>query len=349
EGPEAYRAALAFGNTTVIDMFGQYSAFTHKTSLRGLATREADEAAPLVSLLITAPGGHGTQDPQVVVSTVTSSQECQVAVSAQLEGGASFVKLIYDAGESWSPKAVPTLSKEVLAGCIEAAHARGVLAIVHALTLREAREAIEAGADGLAHGIVDTLPDPAFAQLVAARGAFIIPTLAVTFGAARQHNDAVILADPGLEPYLSRSSLDNLKASSPDGFFLGVKPSVTQETVRQLKAAHVPILAGSDCSNLQTAVGATLHQELELLVTAGLTPIEALTAATSLPSARFRMPDRGRIAPGLRADLLLVRGDPTTDIRMTRDIVAVWKLGRKLDRDAYRARVAAARQGGGKH
>jgi imidazolonepropionase-like amidohydrolase len=123
-----------------------------------------------------------------------------------------------------------------------------------------------------------------------------------------------------------------------------------QENIRQLKAAHVPLLAGSDCANPRTAVGATLHQELEMLVTTtGFTPTEALTAATSLPAARFKLSDRGRIAPGLRADLLLVRGDPTVDIQLTRSIVAVWKRGKKLDRDAYRAHMEAARQESDRH
>jgi alpha-D-ribose 1-methylphosphonate 5-triphosphate diphosphatase PhnM len=61
-----------------------------------------------------------------------------------------------------------------------------------------------------------------------------------------------------------------------------------------------------------------------------------------LPARCYRLPDRGRIAPGLRADLLLVRGDPTTDILATRDIVAVWKCGVRVDREWYRDRVKEA-------
>ena len=344
-GSEAYSSAQAFGVTTTIDMFGQYSASVTETSLDALSTRGDGEADTVVGLLITAPGGHGAEYSHVVASTATSPQECRAAVNAQLDANASFIKLIYDAGESWSPTAVPTLGREVLASCIQAAHDRGALTIVHTLTLREAHEAIEAGADGLAHGIADTPPSTTFTQLVAARGAFVIPTLAAISGAARHRNDEKLLADPQLEAYLSPKSLTDLKTAFPDGYMLGMKPAITQEAVRHLKAAGVPILAGSDCSNPQTAVGATLHQELELLVASGLTPLEALAAATSVPSARFRLRDRGRIAPGLRADLLLVRGDPTADILATRDITAVWKRGRKLERDAYRVQLEAARQG----
>lgn len=78
--------------------------------------------------------------------------------------------------------------------------------------------------------------------------------------------------------------------------------------------------------------GATLHRELELLVRSGLTPVQALTAATKSTADAFRLRDRGRIVPGQRADLLLVRGDPTRDITATRAILHVWRSGVELER-----------------
>jgi hypothetical protein len=98
-----------------------------------------------------------------------------------------------------------------------------------------------------------------------------------------------------------------------------------------------------------TAHGASLHGELALLVRAGLAPAQALAAATSLPAKRFGLGDRGRIAPGLRADLLLVDGDPTRDITATRAIAGVWKNGYAIDRAlAASAAPAAALPGGGR-
>jgi imidazolonepropionase-like amidohydrolase len=119
--------------------------------------------------------------------------------------------------------------------------------------------------------------------------------------------------------------------------------AATTAAVRQLAAAGVPLLAGTDTA-LPTAAlgvigyGATLHGELELLVQAGLTPTQALAAATSAPAAAFRLTDRGRIQPGARADLTLVEGDPTTDIRNTRNVVAVWKRGVHVDLAAAASR-----------
>lgn len=78
------------------------------------------------------------------------------------------------------------------------------------------------------------------------------------------------------------------------------------------------------------AHGASVHHELQLLVRAGLTPVEALRAATSTPARRFGLADRGRILEGLRADLLLVDGDPTRDISDTLNLRQVWRRGAAL-------------------
>jgi Amidohydrolase family len=75
-----------------------------------------------------------------------------------------------------------------------------------------------------------------------------------------------------------------------------------------------------------------VHRELELLVEGGMSPTQALAAATSVPARAFHLEDRGRIAPGMRADLLLVEGDPTQNILQTRAIVQVWKRGIAIDR-----------------
>ena len=77
----------------------------------------------------------------------------------------------------------------------------------------------------------------------------------------------------------------------------------------------------------RSAHGESLHHEFELLVDAGLSPTEVLQAATSLPARQFGLADRGRVAPGLRADLGLIDGDPTSDIRATRNLQRVWCAG----------------------
>lgn len=91
-------------------------------------------------------------------------------------------------------------------------------------------------------------------------------------------------------------------------------------------------MTGTDAPIPGTTYGASVHGEMTLLVRAGLTPFQALTAATSAPAVCFHLADRGRIRAGMRADMVLVDGDPTSDILATRNIVAVWKRGVRVQR-----------------
>jgi imidazolonepropionase-like amidohydrolase len=93
--------------------------------------------------------------------------------------------------------------------------------------------------------------------------------------------------------------------------------------------AGIPVLAGTDANSApgapaQVPHGSSMHRELELLVDAGLSTVDALRAATVLPAKYFGLDDRGAIAPGRRADLLLVDGDPLAGITATRNVQGVW-------------------------
>jgi imidazolonepropionase-like amidohydrolase len=80
-----------------------------------------------------------------------------------------------------------------------------------------------------------------------------------------------------------------------------------------------------------------LHQEIELLVAAGLSPADVLSGATARAASRFGFVDRGRIAPGLRADLVMLECDPLTNIQCASEIFSVWKRGVSVDRERYRS------------
>ncbi len=103
--------------------------------------------------------------------------------------------------------------------------------------------------------------------------------------------------------------------------------------VKRLSDAGVPVVAGTDAPYPGVFQGEGIHRELELLVEAGLTPLQAITAATH-DAARLMGADAewGAIVPGMAADLLVVRGNPAEDIGATRDIVAVIQRGVVLDR-----------------
>lgn len=339
---DALEQALIFGVTTELDQFAD-----HVMAAKMRAEQKAGNVPGRADLfsagtLVTAPKGHGTEYG-MPIPTITSPSEAQSFVDARIAEGSDWIKLVYDDGKTYGLN-FPTLSKETMRAVIEAAHKRKKLAVVHIGTLAGARDAIDAGADGIVHLFVDRDPDPEFGAFLARHKAFAIPTLIVLKSVSGEAGGATLLNDPRLEPYLNGETRGRLQSAFPR---LPGRPEMSyaaaETSVRQLLAANVPVLAGTDSPNPGTSHGAAMHRELELLVKAGLTPVQALAAGTSVPAKAFHIEDRGRIAVGLRADLLLVNGDPTKDITATRDIAAVWKGGVRLDRTKFAKAVTAAR------
>jgi imidazolonepropionase-like amidohydrolase len=334
--------ALMFGVTTNLDQF---------TDVRMAASMRAEQAAGKAAhradlfsagTLVTAPKGHGTEYG-FEIPTITAPGEAQAFVDARIAEGSDWIKIVYDDGHTYGGK-IPTVSRETMRAVIEASHRRQKLAVVHVQALAAARDAIGAGADGLVHIFADEEPGPDFAKRVAEHKAFVIATLVVEKSMTGVGGGATLVDDARLQPYLHDAARTQLAQAFPRSAKL---PPLTygaaEAAVRQLAARGVTILAGSDAPNPGTAHGAALHRELELLVLAGLTPVQALTAATSAPARAFRLADRGRIAKGLRADLLLVNGDPTRDVTATRDVAGIWKGGAAVDRGGYVKAIADAR------
>jgi len=344
---EALTEALMFGVTTELD---QFTASSLAASLRAeQAAGKARHRADIFSagILVTAPKGHGTEYG-MDIPTISSPTEAQAFVDARIAEGSDWIKIVYDDGLAYG-KPIPTIDAATMRAVIAAAHQRQKLAVVHIGTLADARAAIDAGADGLVHLFVDKDPDPELGKFIAAHKAFVIPTLVVLKSVTGVAGGGTLVDDARMQPYLNAVSKNNLAQGFPR---FAKQPPVSfaaaEASVRQLLASGVPILAGSDAPNPGTAHGAALHRELELLVGAGLTPVQALGAATSASARAFRITDRGRIAKGLRADLLLVNGDPTRDITATRDIAGIWKGGVAIDRAPYAKAIAEARANAGR-
>ena len=336
---------LLFGVTTQIDMFTgvQVMQEVSRKMQAGANTDRADLFS--AGTLVTVPGGHGTEYG-MPIPTITRPDQAQAFVDARIAEGSYFIKIIMEEGSPGNP--VKSLDLATVKAVIGAAHARGKLAVVHISTLKDARAALEAGADGLVHLFVGAAIAPAdldaFVQLARTRKAFVIPTFCVMESIAGLHSED-ILQDAGLTGLLDAGQAAPLQTS----YGKSAKPALLtapSAVTAALAKAGVPVLAGTDAGNAGTQYGISLHHELAALVKAGLSPSEALTAATSAPVKAFRLGQRGRIAAGYKADLVLVDGDPGRDIASTRRIVAIWKDGVSADaqRDQQRARVASERK-----
>ena len=318
-GEQFLRDALQFGVTTELEMGGGEASLALR---KRMAAGDLQDIADLrtASTVVTAPGGHPSQMDGPPFPTFAPGDDAQAFVDARIAEGADFIKIVYE-------HKYPTLTKQQLEELVAAAHRRNKLAVVHVSTQSEARDAIGAGADGLVHVFADSTPAPGFAEFAARHQVFVVPTLSVIEMATAAPGRPWWQGAPHVGPYITPSMRRILDLKFPPGFRPDLKLKHALAAVRALHRAGVTILAGTDAPGPGVAHGLSFHRELELLVRSGLTPREALASATSKPARAFGFRDRGRIAAGLRADLLLVNGDPTRDITATRDIAGIWKLG----------------------
>ncbi len=310
----------------------------------------------------TAPGGHpialvrefapawiawyAARQSAVPLAT---PEEARAAADARAAEGADFVKLVIDA----IPLDAPRLSREVAAALVARAREHGLRSVAHIGTTEDAIDAAEAGVALWVHGVYkERIPDDAIARL-AGYGIPMVATIEVF------DRYASALAPREASP-LEREAFDAALLDAfhpvPEDFDVGRFESwralavdtvaVRSDNVRRLHAAGVTILAGSDA---QSGVfpGPGLHREIAKLVGAGLTPVEAIRAATLEP-ARFLAasdaPDFGNVAVGQRADLLLVDGDPTADVAALAAIRAVLLAGAPVERMPVSAGQAVARR-----
>jgi imidazolonepropionase-like amidohydrolase len=329
---DALRAALTFGVTTELDM-------ASIPEMMGPLRREAAARTDLAdvrsaSVGLTVPDGHphqlrrGMGDP--VWPTATRPAELPGFVADRLAEGADYLKVLVEDGRVLGTP-VPSLDPELLRAAVRAAHERDMPVLVHALTLEAAQQAISAGADALTHLFVDQPHTAGIIERIASSGAFVIPTLTTLASITGQPTGAELAADPRVRPKVEPVWLESLARTR--GSMPRENLDFALATVAALREAGVDVLAGTDASIPDLpglAHGASLHDELRLLVRAGLTPAEALRAATASPARRFGLSDRGRIAEGLRADLVLVAGDPTTAIGDSLSVQGVWRQGARL-------------------
>jgi imidazolonepropionase-like amidohydrolase len=323
----ALQQGIALGVTTQLDMYTSPEKLTKiKTFERADPPNLSDVRT--AGMGATVPGGHPTTmeggKGGNVLPTLTRPDEAQSFVDARIAEGSDYIKVILDNGAEFH-RHFPTLDDATLRAVLQAAHQRGKLVVAHALMADYAKEAIEAGVDGLAHMYEGPPMDEDFGALAAEHHVFVIPTLTTIYLDCGESPGIATAKDPLLSPYIRKQWLQALNVPL-DSKLHSVCDS-TRSGIEQLLASHVPILTGTDAPVPGVTYGASEHEELQLLVAAGLSPVQALAAATSAPARAFRLDDRGQIKPGLRADLLLVQGDPTTDITATRNIVEVWKKG----------------------
>lgn len=336
---KAYGEHLLHGITTVADfsVYGEMLAPIREMTASGAVT------APNLALAVRigVPGGHGTErgwgDHFTLLAN--SPRSAALAMDRALAYRPDVIKVFAD---GWRYGRIPdtnSMDLPTLRTIVERAHAAGIPVITHTVTMEGARIAARAGVDAIGHGVGDGLVDEELIALMRENGTGYAPTMVVY----EPQQDRTMLPEElrGLRPS-ERAREEARRPGEPIPELESRRWTFLRENLRRLKAAGIRIGIGTDAGIEAVYQGSSAIREIRILTEHGFTPAEALAAATGNSAAILRQADRhGRIAPGQRADLILVAGRPDQRIEDLYRVRRVFVGGREVALPALRRLVDA--------
>jgi imidazolonepropionase-like amidohydrolase len=321
---------VAFGITGVQDMGSEFSKVS--------AWRDEIEKGTAIGPRIITSGppvdGGSSDDPKLPMLVARTADQARVAFDQLYKMDVDFIKVL------------SRLPREAYFALAEQARHWDLRMVGHVPSNVTAQEAVEARQKSLEHmfGItksVATEQEAAkFFQRCTLTGTRVSPTL-VLWLRMSHIDDTKLMSDPQLQ--MIPSSIRETWADVSDDASLKIQIWRIYRLVWLAKQAKTEILAGTDTGDPYVIPGVALHDELEQLVEAGLTPREALEAATLAPARFFETEkEMGAIEKGKLADMVLLNGDPLNDIRNVRKVEAVFTHGRLYARKDLDAILDAA-------
>jgi imidazolonepropionase-like amidohydrolase len=294
------------------------------TAFRGIARPDAGPGAP--TLRPTALGASTEEEARAVVREIAATN-------------ADFVKIWVDDRGGSVEKLGPDLYRPI----IEEAHANDLRVIAHIFVAEDARELVEAGVDGFAHLARDVEMDDELVAAIVENGVFVMPNLAVS-ERARNATPPAWADHPMLAETVAPDVVARIRQSyedrSEETAAAGTESfAVMLRTLKKLADAGATLVLGADTGIQDHVQGYMEHYELELIVEAGISPARAIQIATSAPAEVLGV-NTGLLAPGKRADFIVLDANPIYGIENTRQISSVFLGGEELDREGLRARWA---------
>ncbi|HEV8146008.1 MAG TPA: amidohydrolase family protein [Bryobacteraceae bacterium] len=297
---------------TGVNEFGTYGETfePYRKLLASLAT----PPRILFASRLSTPGGHGAEAGRGTDFSyeVVTPRQGRAAVQKALTYRPDVIKVFTDGWRYGAAPDMTSMNEPTLAAICEEAHKHNLPVLTHTVTLARAKIAARAGVDVIAHGVGDAPVDAELIALMKEHRTSYASTLAVY--------------EPGpANPGTARA--ERWRRLLPN--------------VAAMRDGGVTFVVGTDGGEASTPHGVSTLHELELLVQGGLTPTQALIAATRNSAAAMHATDRGTIAEGKIADLLLVEGEPWRTISDIRNTRRVWIGGREVDREALKREIDA--------
>jgi imidazolonepropionase-like amidohydrolase len=265
-----------------------------------------------------------------VLRGVEGPDDALAQVQKAADKGYRFIKIWVDDRGGGQEK----LSEDVYRPLIAEASRRDIAVFAHQQAATDMPPLIDAGVSGFLHGRLGPTLGAEIALAAADRGTFIVPNLGLW-----ELRQETIGRDPFLSVVLPEGQAGRLVTTTEQRRVRPLRDEAREEELRaslaSLRDAGVDIVLGTDAGALPDhPFGYSGHRELEILVRLGMSPMQALVAATGNAARHFRQSDLGLIAPGRRADFLVLEKNPLEDIRNTRAIHAVYLGGQRVDREA---------------
>ncbi len=306
------RATLAAGITTVVDVGGPEASFALRDRLRAGEILGPDLLA--LGPMVTALGSHPCESLyDLALCSFVSGEASGHAIGVQRTArGADGIKIAL-ADADFTPWPTPRLDVAAVAAAVAAAPG---LAVAHTNTPRDVREALDAGVDHLAHPPFGGQPSPDLAARIAEVAAThtTLGAFAGTEGVLDGTLDPQTAADPAVAEawrWVAEhpGSVDPAWREASAAWLAGAVASL-----HVLQEAEATLLPASDAGYLYVPHGAGLHLELQRLSALGFSAEALLASATAGAADALGLPDRGRVAVGKRADLLVLDADPRADL-----------------------------------
>jgi len=314
------------------------------------ADQQAGKLPPTARLMVAGrgigspnagPGGAAYAGMAYEVSTAAESRKAVQELAARK---VDIVKIWVDDRNGRAPKLSPPLYRAI----IDEAHKHGLRINAHVFYHADAVDLVEAGIDGFAHLVRDKVMEDSLVTAIAKRGVYVMGNLSSprksTYGSFPQW---LMPGDP-MSQLLSRSmtaaALDRLRV-----YFTRRDPKVVEaarqryaileHSLAKLNRAGAKLILGADTGLEDHLFGMAEHLELEAMVDAGMTPTQAIIAATSRSAEFLQLENKGTLRSGFDADFVVLDANPLEEITNTRRIARVVLGGNEIDRAALGAKI----------